>query len=105
MFGERQRCTMRFGSTAKVLLKCKLKYYRISECTVSFTTPYKNVMCNGLCPQLKPLPSSGNGFSISVICAVPKHQSRQQQVGLSTAVTCGHIFLFSVSDQGLFVAS
>ena len=25
--------TMRFGSTAKVLLKCKLKYYRISECT------------------------------------------------------------------------
>ena len=27
-------CTMRFGSTAKVLLKCKLKYYRISECVV-----------------------------------------------------------------------
>ena len=26
------RSTMRFGSTAKVLLKCKLKYYRISEC-------------------------------------------------------------------------
>ena len=26
--------TMRFGSTAKVLLKCKLKYYRISECAV-----------------------------------------------------------------------
>ena len=25
-------CTMRFGSTAKVLPKCKLKYYRISEC-------------------------------------------------------------------------
>ena len=24
--------TMRFGSTAKVLLKCKLKYYRILEC-------------------------------------------------------------------------
>ena len=23
---------MRFGSTAKVLLKCRLKYYRISEC-------------------------------------------------------------------------
>ena len=29
-----QPCTMRFGSTAKVLLKCKLKYYRISECLV-----------------------------------------------------------------------
>ena len=27
------RLTMRFGSTAKVLLECKLKYYRISECT------------------------------------------------------------------------
>ena len=26
------RHTMRFGSTTKVLLKCKLKYYRISEC-------------------------------------------------------------------------
>ncbi len=24
---------MRFGSTAKVLAECKLKYYRISECT------------------------------------------------------------------------
>ena len=29
------RSTMRFGSTAKVLLKCKLKYYRISECAVA----------------------------------------------------------------------
>ena len=29
--GEHGR-TMRFGSTAKVLLKFKLKYYRISEC-------------------------------------------------------------------------
>ena len=31
------RCqhTMRFGSTAKVLLKCKLKYYRISECSMT----------------------------------------------------------------------
>ena len=25
------RYTMRFGSTAKVLAECKLKYYRISE--------------------------------------------------------------------------
>ena len=24
--------TMRFGSTAKILAKCRLKYYRISEC-------------------------------------------------------------------------
>ena len=28
---QRPGCTMRFGSTAKVLAKCKLKYYRISE--------------------------------------------------------------------------
>ena len=28
-----EHCTMRFGSTAIVLLKCKLEYYRISECT------------------------------------------------------------------------
>ena len=26
------RHTMRFGSTAKVLAECELKYYRISEC-------------------------------------------------------------------------
>ena len=25
--------TMRFGSIAKVLAECKLKYYRISECS------------------------------------------------------------------------
>ena len=25
--------TMRFGSTAKVLAECQLKYYRISECS------------------------------------------------------------------------
>ena len=32
-------CTMRFGSTDKVLAECKLKYYRISECTVCLPTP------------------------------------------------------------------
>ena len=31
---SRAHGTMRFGSAAKVLLKCKLKYYRISECMV-----------------------------------------------------------------------
>ena len=31
---------MRFGSTAKVLLKCKLKYYRISECINKDTTGF-----------------------------------------------------------------
>ena len=31
--------TMRFASTAKVLLKCKLKYYRISECSVLCGVP------------------------------------------------------------------
>ena len=35
---------MRFGSTAKVLLKCKLEYYRISECCTRCETsnmPYE----------------------------------------------------------------
>ena len=31
--------TMSFGSTAKVLLKCKLKYYRISECPLAPCPP------------------------------------------------------------------
>ena len=35
IYESRQDHTMRFGSTAKVLLKCKLKYYRISEWTSS----------------------------------------------------------------------
>ena len=38
---------MRFGSTAKVLLKCKLKYYRISECArplTQTTTPVLQVV-------------------------------------------------------------
>ena len=30
-------CTMRFWSTAKVLAKCKLQYYRISECCAQLT--------------------------------------------------------------------
>ena len=34
---------MRFGSTAKVLLKCKLKYYRISEC-VELRTVYSGAL-------------------------------------------------------------
>ena len=38
---SRPHGTMRFGSTAKVLAKCKLKYYRISECMVSCI----NMMC------------------------------------------------------------
>ena len=31
--------TMRFKSTATVLLKCKLKYYRISECSSPPSSP------------------------------------------------------------------
>ncbi len=55
---ERQH-TMRFGSTAKVLAKCKLKYYRISECSrPSFLLIWRvrtwslfNKMCVGLLTQ------------------------------------------------------
>ena len=38
--------TMRFGSTAKVLLKCKLKDYRISECA---SCPTDNARCTRGC--------------------------------------------------------
>ena len=34
------QCTMRFGSTAKVLAKCKLKYCRISECSGGWAAAY-----------------------------------------------------------------
>ena len=53
---------MRFGSTARILLKCKLKYYRISECDAahlphdSFIEWDDEAMClNGCCdsPQHK----------------------------------------------------
>ena len=36
-------CTMRFGSTAKVLAKCMLKYYRISECPVPHVMLYDHL--------------------------------------------------------------
>ena len=45
--GLPRRVTMRFGSTAKVLLKCKLKYYRISEC-VCLLSCGSNLPCIGL---------------------------------------------------------
>ncbi len=35
---------MRFGSTAKVLLKCKLKYYRISGCRVLYLADIELVL-------------------------------------------------------------
>ena len=31
--------TIRFGSTAKVLAECKLKYYKISECSENASMP------------------------------------------------------------------
>ena len=43
--------TMRFGSTAKVLAKCMLKYYRISECQAAETAA-------GLSSQWPSSPSS-----------------------------------------------
>ena len=38
--------TMRFGSTAKVLAKCMLEYYRISECKVISTKGYLHFLMN-----------------------------------------------------------
>ncbi len=40
--------TMRFGSTAKVLLKCKLKYYRISECEGNMPSFSTHAKCAGV---------------------------------------------------------
>ena len=57
--------TMRFGSTAKVLAKCMLKCYRISECitqpghaspkavTRSVTVQLRNMCPAGLCTARK----------------------------------------------------
>ena len=51
---------MRFGSTAKVLLKCKLKYYRISECEVDSYIPRACVN------QLPSCQASGHGLPTSL---------------------------------------
>ncbi len=51
-------CTMRFGSTAKVLLKCKLKYYRISEC---------HVPCKGMKSTVYIAGCFENGCSVSSV--------------------------------------
>ena len=48
--------TMRFGSTAKVPLKCKLKYYRISECVASCPL-LTEVMWVRRIPSIGPRPS------------------------------------------------
>ena len=48
-YGRPTCCTMRFGSTAKVLAECKLKYCRISECAVQPCLPHlcKDGHCSG----------------------------------------------------------
>ena len=50
---------MRFGSTAKVLLKCKLKYYKISECTGP--CPYRGTQ---LVPCAPPPPPSSLALAL-----------------------------------------
>ena len=48
---------MRFGSTAKVLLKCELKYYRISECVLHLIAqqidPVTATEHPGLCERMQ----------------------------------------------------
>ncbi len=65
---------MRFGSTAKVLLKCKLKYYRISECSTCHETcgpPDGPTSARQGVPPLpfpaRPLQSANTGM-IKVVC-------------------------------------
>ena len=78
---------MRFGSTAKVLLKCKLKYYRISECGGQ-CSPWARVTIQGpvgpglpescsraeCCPSQKiKLQWIGAGQSVSVMLQGPRN--------------------------------
>ena len=45
MWPESVACaTMRFGSTAKVLAVCKLKYYRISECVLQVDVSWESAV-------------------------------------------------------------
>ena len=64
---------MRFGSTAKVLLKCKLKYYRISECVAGRRFRHLRPLCTWP-PPLQALRQAG----ISV----------RQEAQTSCAATC-----------------
>ena len=73
-------CTMRFGSTAKVLLKCKLKYYRISECAGSAsaqaTAGPKTASCCALVHAgLKQLAWD------KALIKTPRHQSGSHLIG------------------------
>ena len=45
------RCTMRFGSTVKVLAECKIRYSRISECA-GLSQPGTMLRCNMLPCQI-----------------------------------------------------
>ena len=59
-------CTVRFGSTAKVITECNLKYYRISECGVA--TPWTSRT------------SSGRPSRLSLLCRLSstQHSARAQ---------------------------
>ncbi len=85
--------TMRFGSTAKVLAECKLKYYRISECLrvaqaeVSYSCRQISTWCqtqqrNALDPKVKnqknhSVADSLVGRSAAVYCLSKWHQHMQ----------------------------
>ena len=85
------RSTMRFGSTAKVLLKCKLKYYRISECAAK-----PGMTCCCQCPQAR-------HFSRCLQADHMHQTSRQYFDGLSESdgfPDLWHVLLWNAADRG-----
>ena len=67
---------MRFGSTAKVLLKCKLKYYRISECGASLPARFGQ--------KISTMSGEGGGLVQSLLLAlvlVPVVTFGQEKLG------------------------
>ena len=60
---QTDHCTMRFGSTAKVLAKCRLKYYRFSEC-IGWAYIHTYTQTEPTSPSLLLLPYSMNSVSL-----------------------------------------
>ena len=73
------RLTMRFGSTAKVLLKCKLKYYRISECACLPANWSKQ----------RPCPAASPAVSAEILLA-PRGYVSSQQFCLASSLLLKH---------------
>ena len=82
--------TMRYGSTAKVLLKCKLKYYRISECIRGHT--FSQAALAPVFPHLYTVASPHSAYSQSAyICWIQCKCKTANDHGLLCAVAEGDL--------------